>query len=144
MLHKIYYIKSDGIEKYHQILLNKNHFIKSDGIFQYHQILSSKIFYLVKFDGIEKHSVIYFSSYYNVNGISMARRYWKIPSSSFEVEAIPPPPSASPPEVGSIASTSQDSEGIFQYLLAMLMPLLQCIQILQAKILIKYTFLCSK
>ena len=56
----------------------------------------------------------------------MARRYWKIPSSSFEVEAIPPPPSASPPEVGSIASTSQDSEGIFQYLLAMLMPLLQC------------------
>ena len=70
--------------------------------------------------------IFIFSSYYNVNGISMARRYWKIPSSSFEVEAIPPPPSASPPEVGSIASTSQDSEGIFQYLLAMLMPLLQC------------------
>ena len=69
--------------------------------------------------------IFIFSSYYNVNGISMARRYWKIPSSSFEVEAIPPPPSASPPEVGSIASTSQDSEGIFQYLLAMLMPLLQ-------------------
>ena len=67
--------------------------------------------------------IFIFSSYYNVNGISMARRYWKIPSSSFEVEAIPPPPSASPPEVGSIASTSQDSEGIFQYLLAMLMPL---------------------
>ena len=69
--------------------------------------------------------IFIFSSYYNVNGISMARRYWKIPSSSFEVEAIPPPPSASPPEVGSIASTSQDSEGIFQYLLALLMPLLQ-------------------
>ena len=69
--------------------------------------------------------IFIFSSYYNVNGISMARRYWKIPSSSFEVEAIPPPPSASPPEVGGIASTSQDSEGIFQYLLAMLMPLSQ-------------------
>ena len=73
--------------------------------------------------------IFIFSSYYNVNGISMARRYWKIPSSSFEVEAIPPPPSASPPEVGSIASTSQDSEGIFQYLLAMLMPLLHCIRV---------------
>ena len=76
--------------------------------------------------------IFIFSSYYNVNGISMARRYWKIPSSSFEVEAIPPPPSASPPEVGSIASTSQDSEGIFQYLLAMLMPLLQYPQLGEA------------
>ena len=87
-------------------------------------------FYLVKSDGIEKYQTcgnIYFFSYYNVNGISMARRYWKIPSSSFEVEAIPPPPSASPPEVGGIASTSQDSEDIFQYLLAMLMPLSHCI-----------------
>ena len=56
---------------------------------------------------------IYFSPYYNGNGTGMAQRYWKIPSSSFEVEAIPPPPLASPPEVGSIASTSQDSEGIF-------------------------------
>ena len=46
---------------------------------------------------------IYFSSYYNVNGITMARRYWRIPSSSFEVQAIPPPPSASPPEIGGIA-----------------------------------------
>ena len=95
---------------------------------QYHQILYSK-FYQAKSDGIEEYSVIYFSSYYNVNGISMARRYWKIPSSSFEVEAIPPPPSAWPPEIGSIASTSQDSEGIFQYLLAMLMPLLQWRQV---------------
>ena len=70
---------------------------------------------------------IYFSSYYNVNGITMARRYWRIPSSSFEVQAIPPPPSASPPEIRGIASTSQDSEGIRQYLLAMVMPLSQCV-----------------
>ena len=55
----------------------------------------------------------------------MARRYWRISSSSFEVEAIPPPPSASPPEIRGIASTSQDSEGIRQYLLAMVMPLSQ-------------------
>ena len=27
-------------------------------------------------------SVFYFSLYYNVNGVSMARRHWKIPSSS--------------------------------------------------------------
>ena len=73
---------------------------------------------------------IYFSSYYNVNGITMARRYWRIPSSSFEVQAIPPPPSASPPEIRGIASTSQDSEGIRQYLLAMVMPLSQSDHIL--------------
>ena len=59
------------------------------------------------------------------DGVRTARRYWRIPSSSFEVEAIPPCPSASPPEVRDIASTSQDSEDIFQYLLAMLMPLSQ-------------------
>ena len=69
--------------------------------------------------------MFYFSLYYNVNGVRMARRYWRIPSSSFEVQAIPPSPSASPRDFGGIASTSQDSEGILQYLLAILTPLYQ-------------------
>ena len=42
---------------------------------------------------------IYFSPYYNDNGTGMARRYWKIPSSSFRVGQYPPRPSASPPDI---------------------------------------------
>ena len=68
--------------------------------------------------------MIFIFFYYNVNGLGMSRRYWKISSSSFEVEAKPPPPSASPPEIGG-ASTSQDLEEIFQYLLDMPRPLSQ-------------------
>ena len=56
--------------------------------------------------------MIFIFFYYNVNGLGMSRRYWKISSSSFEVEAKPPPPSASPPEIGG-ASTSQDFGGDF-------------------------------
>ena len=33
-------------------------------------------------------SVFYFSLYYNVNGVSMARRHWKIPSSSLGEKKI--------------------------------------------------------
>ena len=54
----------------------------------------------------------------------MSQRYWKISSSSFEVEAKPPPPLASPLEIGG-ASTSQDLKEIFQYLLDMPRPLSQ-------------------
>ena len=43
---------------------------------------------------------INFFTYYNVNGLGMARRYWKIPSSSFGVGQYPPRPSASPPDIG--------------------------------------------
>ena len=68
---------------------------------------------------------IYFLLYNNVSGLSMARRYWRIPSSSFEVEQYPPCPSASPPDFRGYCPTSQDSEGILQYLLAMLRPLYQ-------------------
>ena len=57
------------------------------------------------------------------NGISMARRYWKIPSESWEVEAILPTSGGEADGGGGIASTSKDEEGIFQYLRAMLMPL---------------------
>ena len=67
---------------------------------------------------------IYLFSHYNVNGLGISQRYWKISSSSFEVEAKPPPPSASPPEIGG-ASTSQDLEEIFQYLLEIPRPLSQ-------------------
>ena len=43
---------------------------------------------------------IYFFTYYNVSGLGMARRYWKIPSSSFGVGQYPPRPSASPQDIG--------------------------------------------
>ena len=117
------------------------YYCRQGGIFQYHPVDNSKKKFPIvdrvvldntdplikgkKYFGILilKNDFSLFSPNYNANTVSMARRYCLIPSSSFEVEAIPPPPSALPPEVGSIASTSQDSEDIFQYLLAMLMPL---------------------
>ena len=39
-------------------------------------------FFMFGKDGIQI-SVFYFSLYYNVNGVSMAQRHWKIPTSSF-------------------------------------------------------------
>ena len=72
----------------------------------------------------EKGGNLFFSNY-NGNGIGMAWRYWKNILLILRVEAIPPRPSASPPDIRDIASTSQDSEDIFQYLLAMPMPFLQ-------------------
>ena len=72
---------------------------------------------------------IYFLLYNNVSGLNMARRYWKIPSSSFEVQQYPPRPSASPPDFRGYCPTSQDLEGILQYLLAMLRPLYHSLQI---------------
>ena len=49
---------------------------------------------------------IYLFSHYNVNGLGISQRYWKISSSSFEVEAKTPPPSASPPEIGDCLNLS--------------------------------------
>ena len=76
---------------------------------------------------IAKKGVIHFSQITMEMAQAWLGGIGKISSSSFEVEAIPPRPSASPPDIRDIASTSQDSEDIFQYLLAMLMPLSHCI-----------------
>ena len=44
---------------------------------------------------------------------------------SKNLSAVPPRPSAPPPDIRDIAATSQDAEDIFQYLLDMPMPFLQ-------------------
>ena len=50
---------------------------------------------------------------YNVNTMSLARTYWGIPSSSFEMGAIPPSPVGFASGLrGDIAPISQDSDGI--------------------------------
>ena len=63
----------------------------------------------------------------NVNAMSLARTHWPMPSSSFEMGAIPPSPVgfASGLRDG-IAPISQDSDGIGQCVLARLMALYHC------------------
>ena len=65
--------------------------------------------------------VFHFSLYYNVSGGGMARRYWKIPSSSLGKKNLNSP-LAAPPLVGNLFFSPWDSEGIFQYLLAIPPP----------------------
>ena len=67
--------------------------------------------------------VFHFSLYYNVIGGRMARRYWKISSSSLGEKNLNSPLAASP-LVGNSFFSPWDSEGIFQYLLAIPPPFL--------------------
>ena len=66
--------------------------------------------------------MVFIIFYNNGNGLGISWRYWEISSSSLEVEAKPPPLSALPSVIIG-ASTSQDFEEIFQYLLDMHRPL---------------------
>ena len=68
--------------------------------------------------------VFHFSLYYNVIGGGMARRYWKIPSSSLGEKNWNSPLAASP-LAGNSFFSPRDSEEIFQYLLAISKPLYQ-------------------
>ena len=56
------------------------------------------------------------------NGLGISRRYWKISSKSWEVEA-PPISGGEADGGGGFASTSKDEEEIFQYLWDMPRPL---------------------
>ena len=69
--------------------------------------------------------VFHFSLYYNVSGGGMARRDWKIPSPSLGEKNLNSPLAASP-LVGNSFFSPWDSEGIFQYLLAIPPPFLHC------------------
>ena len=63
---------------------------------------------------------------YNVNTMSLARTYWGIPSSSFEMGAIPPSPVGFASGLrGDIAPISQDSDGIGRCVLPRLTALYQ-------------------
>ena len=97
-------MKSDGIDKYHQILLKIYFTMKSDDIYSififFHITMSMAEAWL---GGIGK----YPPHPEGLGNTLLLPRLW-------------------PREVGGYCLTLQDSEGIFQYLLAMLMPLSQC------------------
>ena len=82
--------------------------------------------------------VFYFSLYYNVNGVSMARRHWKIPSSSLGKKNLNSPLAASP-LVGNSFFSPWDSEGIFQYLLAIPPPFLHFLFFEKQEMVLCYT-----
>ena len=69
--------------------------------------------------------VFYFSLYYNVNGVSMARRHWKIPSSSLGEKKFEFPTRGFAARGKFFFFLPRDLEGIFQYLLAIFKPLHQ-------------------
>ena len=89
------YCREVGIGQYHPVDNRKKNSLMSRGRYWIIPTLFFSIFSL-KF----KNDLSLFSPKYNGNTMSMARRYCLIPSSSFGVEQYPPPPSASPPEVG--------------------------------------------
>ena len=86
--------------------------------------------------------VFHFSLYYNVSGGGMARRYWKIPSSSLGEKNLNSPLAASP-LVGNSFFLPWDSEGIFQYLLAIPPPFLQFYRFLERMMIFTYCDILS-
>ena len=68
---------------------------------------------------------IHFLLYNNVSGLSMARRYWRIPSSPFEVRHYPPRPLALPPDIGGYCQPLRVQRVFSNTFLAMPRPLSQ-------------------